>query len=673
MLLGDEVGLAGDGSEHASSARATDQAAAVRRASVRPERRSGESRVSYARCIHAAGRAAPRPGPRSRRRSCPCSSPASASSTPARRCAPSPSRPRRSCSSPWSPGSLLRHGPAGARRAGLQPVPAELGLRRQHHRPRSTGSVAIIDAYRVAEYLNAVRRRAATAGSGRRACRVDPLSIAGLAGRPPGHGRRPRRRRPLRHARPRRARAAAASSSATDVEPRVRRGRHRVAGSVGHRRADRRADRQRTDSPSRRIGSARARRLDPAVGRQGAPEHPAHRRRQAGRRPPHRHADHGVDRPGHQAGRDVQPAARHGRRAGPAGPAAVAVGPRLPPEDQQLLRPELQPRRTSGRASRATRGYNGLKAMLGELYGLDIKYFVEVDFDGLQGRRRRARRRDRQRPDPGRRRHATRRRGPQHAAVHPERAPAHERHPGPALRALAPHLDATSTAARASSASSCRCASRPTRRCSCPACRSSSRRSRARSGPTSRSTSSPKLLGLATEIDTTNIRSYVFSPPLYSQRHLPATRAAASSCPRSRPIRTSVENAFKVDPELEARREALAAEAAKVWVVSGLSDRRRRDTAGRLPRAPGPGGVRPASQAGRCRPGRHEDRRLQRGRGRPRPDDRLPRAALQGRGRAGERPGRSAPTSSSRSGATRPTSAAALVLRPAAEPIRRSA
>ena len=31
-----------------------------------------------------------------------------------------------------------------------------------------------------------------------------------------------------------------------------------------------------------------------------------------------------------------------------------------------------------------TRGYNALKAVLGELYDLDIKYFVEVDFDGFK-------------------------------------------------------------------------------------------------------------------------------------------------------------------------------------------------------------------------------------------------------------------------------------------------
>src|SRR4029079_19524636 len=31
-----------------------------------------------------------------------------------------------------------------------------------------------------------------------------------------------------------------------------------------------------------------------------------------------------------------------------------------------------------------TRGYNGLKAIIGNLYGLDIKYFVEVNFDGFR-------------------------------------------------------------------------------------------------------------------------------------------------------------------------------------------------------------------------------------------------------------------------------------------------
>ena len=34
--------------------------------------------------------------------------------------------------------------------------------------------------------------------------------------------------------------------------------------------------------------------------------------------------------------------------------------------------------------SNRTRGYNGLKAILGELYDLDIKYFVEVNFKGFK-------------------------------------------------------------------------------------------------------------------------------------------------------------------------------------------------------------------------------------------------------------------------------------------------
>ena len=34
--------------------------------------------------------------------------------------------------------------------------------------------------------------------------------------------------------------------------------------------------------------------------------------------------------------------------------------------------------------TKKTRGYNGLKAILGNLYELDIKYFVEVNFDGFR-------------------------------------------------------------------------------------------------------------------------------------------------------------------------------------------------------------------------------------------------------------------------------------------------
>jgi LytR_cpsA_psr family len=82
----------------------------------------------------------------------------------------------------------------------------------------------------------------------------------------------------------------------------------------------------------------------------------------------------------------------------------------------------------------------------------------------------------------------------------------------------------------------------------------------------------PKLLGLATEVDTSNIRSYVLSPPTYSQDTCNDSRGCVV-LPKIDAIRRSVANAFKSDPALEERREALAAEGAQVWVVSGLSDR----------------------------------------------------------------------------------------------------
>ena len=37
-----------------------------------------------------------------------------------------------------------------------------------------------------------------------------------------------------------------------------------------------------------------------------------------------------------------------------------------------------------GNTTTHTRGLNGLKVILGNLYGLDIKYYVEVNFDGFR-------------------------------------------------------------------------------------------------------------------------------------------------------------------------------------------------------------------------------------------------------------------------------------------------
>ncbi|HEV8281232.1 MAG TPA: LytR C-terminal domain-containing protein, partial [Candidatus Limnocylindrales bacterium] len=74
-----------------------------------------------------------------------------------------------------------------------------------------------------------------------------------------------------------------------------------------------------------------------------------------------------------------------------------------------------------------------------------------------------------------------------------------------------------------------------------------------------------ELLGLASEVDTANIRSYVFAPPLYQQEVL----SGYYTLPYVDRIRRAVRDAFKTNPLDEAERQALAAEGAQVWVLNG--------------------------------------------------------------------------------------------------------
>ncbi len=77
----------------------------------------------------------------------------------------------------------------------------------------------------------------------------------------------------------------------------------------------------------------------------------------------------------------------------------------------------------------------------------------------------------------------------------------------------------------------------------------------------------PQLIGLSSEIDSTKIRSYVFTPPFY------ATEGSDSRgyiiTPNISRIRRAVASAFKVDPTIEAQREKIAGENGVVWVVNG--------------------------------------------------------------------------------------------------------
>ncbi len=77
-----------------------------------------------------------------------------------------------------------------------------------------------------------------------------------------------------------------------------------------------------------------------------------------------------------------------------------------------------------------------------------------------------------------------------------------------------------------------------------------------------------KLLGLASQIDTANIRSYVFAPPLYQQEVL----SGYYTLPYVDRIRRAVKDAFTTDPRDEALRQALAGEEAQLWVMNGTGD-----------------------------------------------------------------------------------------------------
>jgi LCP family protein required for cell wall assembly len=78
----------------------------------------------------------------------------------------------------------------------------------------------------------------------------------------------------------------------------------------------------------------------------------------------------------------------------------------------------------------------------------------------------------------------------------------------------------------------------------------------------------PQLIGLSSQIDTSRIRSYVFSPPRYgTEYYIPGV--SDDMYPNVGRIRQTVTNAFKIDPKLEAERELVASENGVVWVVNG--------------------------------------------------------------------------------------------------------
>ena len=222
--------------------------------------------------------------------------------------------------------------------------------------------------------------------------------------------------------------------------------------------------------------------------------------------------------------------------------------------------------------NRTTRGFNGLKALMGELMGLDIKYFVEVNFQGFRAVideiggvtvNVQVPLRDDAFPSGGRALRLFIPSGLQHMNGSQALRYARSRYTTDdfdrgarqqrlllSLReqadpiALIPRLPELVTALKSAV-----------------------------------KTDIPvdqldDLLGLADSVDTRDIRSYVFNRPTYQTEFVSSPRGYIL-VPKLDVIRRTVRNAFKGDATTEQQREALAQEGAGVWVLNGTTEARR--------------------------------------------------------------------------------------------------
>jgi LCP family protein required for cell wall assembly len=254
----------------------------------------------------------------------------------------------------------------------------------------------------------------------------------------------------------------------------------------------------------------------------------------------------------------------------PPGPARYALGSSYPSKINSLFvrvrnRADLFP------GTARTRGYNALKAVLGNLYGLDVKYFVEVNFagfikviDALGGVTVNVQSPvlDEQYPGPDGNLRIYIPTGVQHMSGAQALIYARSRHGKFGfgsndydrgqrqqrillslreqlnIATVLPHINDLAAALS-------------------QAVRTDIPRDLL-----------PQLLGLAESIDTKTIRSYVFAPPRFGAEGSRASLGFVIEPYISR-IRTAVKQAFVVDPNLEASRETLAEEGAKIWILNG--------------------------------------------------------------------------------------------------------
>jgi LCP family protein required for cell wall assembly len=214
-----------------------------------------------------------------------------------------------------------------------------------------------------------------------------------------------------------------------------------------------------------------------------------------------------------------------------------------------------------------TRGYNGLKEVLGNLYRLDIKYFVEVNFDGfkqvvdaLGGVTINVQvpvLDDSYPSDSGRTSRVYIPAGIQHMTGAEALVYARSRHLSDDFdrgsrqqRVLTSLREQADVAALIPRIPQLLQAVKATVKTDIP------------------QDQLARLAGLASTVDTKNIRSYVFSLPLYGTQTGPGA-AQYRYYPDVTKIRRAVANAFKIDPQLEDTRGNLADENASIWILNG--------------------------------------------------------------------------------------------------------
>lgn len=78
----------------------------------------------------------------------------------------------------------------------------------------------------------------------------------------------------------------------------------------------------------------------------------------------------------------------------------------------------------------------------------------------------------------------------------------------------------------------------------------------------------PQLMSLANSIDPSSIRSVIFTPPFYQTEFLSSPRGYII-VPKIDRIRAAVQQAFTVDPNFQQAHDAIASEGATVWVLNG--------------------------------------------------------------------------------------------------------